>query len=343
MPLYIVRSDITKMVADAIVNPSNEELNPSGGVDELIHEAAGRELYAACRALGGCKVGEAKATPAFALKAKYVIHTVGPRWQGGNFGEQQLLASCYRSCLMLAYELECESVAIPLISSGTHGYPKDRVLKEAVSAITAFLLEYDMTVNLVVYDGDSYEFSERLFGEIKSYLDGGDYSSVCSRITLERRLDQRKSCIPVSSSANPSGRGRRHVIRHSELTASRSLEQMLSDIELGFSATVMRLIRERGMKGYECYRLANVDKKIFSKMKNNPDYRPSKITAICFAIALRLNPEETDSLLRTAGYSLSKSSRFDIIVEYYISRGKYDIMEINQTLFEFDLPLLGSQ
>ncbi len=342
MPLYIVRNDITKMEADALVNPSNEQLLPSGGVDEKIHSAAGAELLTACRALGGCAVGEAKATPAFALNAKYVIHTVGPRWSGGNKGEREQLASCYRNCLSLAHSLGCESVAIPLISSGDHGYPKDRVLAEAVSVVSSFLLEYDMTVSIVVYDDASYEFSEMLFGEIKSYIDDAS-QGVARDLVLQRSLRTKRVGAPISISDNL-GVGRPHAVYPSgEKKPKKSLEQMLSDIELGFSGTVMRLIKERGMKGYECYRLANVDKKIFSKMKNNADYRPSKITAICFALALRLDLEQTNSLLRTAGYSLSRSNKFDIIIEYYIIHGKYNVMDINQTLFEFDLPLLGSQ
>lgn len=166
MPLQIVRKDITTMKVDAIVNAANESLLGGGGVDGAIHRAAGPQLLAECRKLGGCRTGQAKITGGCHLPARYVIHTVGPVWRGGSHGERELLVSAYRNALELAVSHDCHTVAFPLISSGVYGYPKEQALKVAVETIGAFLQEHELTVFLVIFDRASWAVVEELFADI---------------------------------------------------------------------------------------------------------------------------------------------------------------------------------
>ena len=339
MPLKIIRQDITKIKCDAIVNPTNEDLFPGGGVDLAIHIAAGNKLLQACQALGGLRIGQAKVTPAFDLPARLVIHTVGPLWQGGENGERELLESCYRESLALAKDNGCESVAFPLISSGLYGYPKDRVLRVAMDVIGEFLFENEMTVYLVVFDKTSYAISEKLFSDVTSFID--DFYTEASlplfdSIRENRRYDEYRARRATKSKSIDSDE------EFCELIAPVSLDDMLSSMDKGFADTLFYYIDQKGIGDVECYKRANVDKKTFSKIKCNKDYRPSKITVLSFAIALRLDLEETRHLLNTVGFSLSRSSKFDVIIEYFITTGNYrDIYDVNETLYQFDQSMLG--
>ena len=343
MPLKIIRQDITKIKCDAIVNPTNEDLYPGGGVDLAIHNAAGEELLQACQALGGLRIGQAKVTPAFDLSARFVIHTAGPLWQGGENGERELLESCYKESLALAKDNGCESVAFPLISSGLYGHPKDRVLRVAMDVIGEFLFENEMTVYLVVFDKTSYAISEKLFSDVTSFID--DFYTEVSlplfdSIRENRRYDEyraRRATKSKRSDANDFDE------EFCELIAPVSLDDMLSSMDKGFAETLFYYIDQKGIGDVECYKRANVDKKTFSKIKCNKDYRPSKITVLSFAIALRLDLEETRHLLNTVGFSLSRSSKFDVIIEYFITTGNYrDIYDVNETLYQFDQSMLGA-
>ena len=329
MPLEIVRNDITKMKVDAIVNAANETLLGGGGVDGCIHRAAGPELLAECRTLGGCKTGDAKITKAYRLPCQYVIHTVGPVWNGGKYGEREKLASCYRTSLALAKEHGCETVAFPLISSGIFGYPKDQALRVAVDTISEFLAENEMTVYLVIFSRTAYAIGNKLFADIAAYID--DHY-------VDAHTDSRRERMR-----------RRGVVESRMLTAyedapvaASGLDEALAYLDAGFSETLLKLIDRSGKKDSEIYKKANVDRKLFSKIRNNPDYKPSKPTAIAFAIALELNLDETRDLVARAGYALSASSKFDVIIEYFIRQKKYDIFEINEALFAFDQSLLGA-
>ena len=332
MPLIIVRNDITTMRVDAIVNAANESLLGGGGVDGCIHRAAGPELLAECRRLGGCRTGEAKLTRGYRLPCKYIIHTVGPVWHGGDHGEQEQLVSCYRTSLALARKHHCQTVAFPLISSGVYGYPKEQALRTAMDAIGAFLLEHDMTVYLVIFDRSAYQISSRLFADIAAYIDD-HYVDAHTDFIRSRPCP---ASIPVEVQMAPS------PAFSPASNPPRSLDDRLKHLDAGFSETLLARIDRSGKKDSEIYKRANVDRKLFSKIRSNPDYRPSKPTALAFAIALELDLTETRDLIARAGYALSRSSKFDVIIEYFISQRNYNIYEINEALFAFDQSLLGA-
>ena len=329
MPLIIVRNDITKMPVDAIVNAAKESLLGGGGVDGCIHRAAGPELLQECRRLGGCKTGEAKLTKAYRLPCRYIIHTVGPVWNGGKCGEREQLASGYRTSLALAKEHGCETVAFPLISSGIFGYPKDQALRVAVDTISEFLAENDMTVYIVIFDRAAYQIGNKLFADIAAYIDD-HYVDTHTNLRRERarRKDVAESRMLTAYEDAP--------------MAASGLDEALAHLNAGFSETLLKLIDRSGKKDAEVYKKANVDRKLFSKIRNNPDYKPSKPTAVAFAIALELNLDETRDLIARAGYALGPSSKFDVIIEYFITRRDYDIFKINEALFAFDQSLLGA-
>ena len=338
MPLLLVRNDITRMEVDAIVNAANESLLGGGGVDGAIHRAAGPELLEECRTLGGCETGQAKITKGYRLPARYVIHTVGPVWRGGGCHERELLASAYRSSLELAALYELETVAFPLISAGVYGYPKDQAIRVAVDTIAEFLLTRDMTVSLVFFDRLSYDVVGRMFSDVASYIDD---RYVEAHEDSEARVQQRRMVAqPKYAASAPFSF---HEEENAEYAASdeSSLAEALSRLDESFSQMLLRKIDESGMRDAQCYKKANVDRKLFSKIRSDPQYRPSKPTAMAFAVALELPLDEARELLRKAGFAFSPSSKFDVIVEYFIARGRCNIFEINEALFAFDQSLLG--
>ena len=342
MPLEIIRNDITKMPVDAIVNAAKESLLGGGGVDGCIHRAAGPDLLAECRTLGGCKTGDAKITKAYRLPCKYVIHTVGPVWNGGQYGEKEQLVSCYRTSLALAKAHKCETVAFPLISSGIFGYPKDQALRVAVDTIGEFLMENDMTVYIVIFDRAAYQISGKLFADIAEYIDDHYVDEhTDSRRERLRRLNRLESKAMVCEDHAPEFMAAPCAPMAKSVVGG-SLDDMLVELDAGFSETLLKLIDRTGKKDSEIYKKANVDRKLFSKIRNNPDYKPSKATAIAFAIALELNLEETKDFIARAGFALSRSSKFDVIIEYFIKQKNYDVFAINEALFAFDQSLLGA-
>ncbi|MBQ5755452.1 MAG: macro domain-containing protein, partial [Oscillospiraceae bacterium] len=328
---------------------------------------AGPKLLKARQKIGDIMPGDAALTAAYALNAKYVIHTVGPVWQGGAFGEKELLASCYTNALTLAKEKGCTSIAFPLISSGVFGYPKAQAMRVAMEAIGAFLLgsgeEEDMTVYLVVFGKEDLRAGEKFFADIEEFIDDhyveahvdrrrearrGQVlrSIICGQAAREieqKAAAPKKTEIPCLDALNsrpyaPPG-------AFDGLTpgmgTTPSLDEMLNCLDESFSEMMMRKIAEKGMKNAECYKKANIDKKLFSKIRNDIHYKPKKTTALAFAVALELNLDETKELLAKAGLALSHSEKFDVIVEYFILKKQYNIFEINETLFAYDQALLG--
>ncbi len=329
MPFEIVRNDIVNMKVDAIVNTANPRPIIGAGTDKAVHDKAGARLLLARKEIGNIAVGEAAITPAFDLDANYVIHTAGPIWKDGRSGEEELLAYCFRNSLGIAKKKACESIAFPLISTGSYGFPKPLALQIAVREISSFLMENEMQVYLVVFEKQSFELSEKLFKSVSSYIDA---NYVSDKMNLEygtsklRRRDYEEMLLHESSY---------------EITSKMpNLDGMLNNLDRGFSETLLDLIDKTGKKDSEIYKKANVDRKLFSKIRNNVNYKPSKATALAFAIALELDLDETSDLLSRAGYALSQSSKFDVIVRYFIENKKYDIFELNSVLFEFDQPLI---
>jgi len=330
MPFEIIRNDITKMRVDAIVNAANTALQMGGGVCGTIFKAAGEvNLQAACDGLGPIKTGEAVITSGFDLPAKYIIHTAGPVYKDGKHGEADLLRSCYINSLMLAQKNGCESIAFPLISSGIYGYPKDEALAIATSSIVSFLLNSDMTVYLVVFDNAAVAISEKLLGEINAYIDEYYVDEHTDQNRRRQLLDvERLQLEEVTQSTTL-------------YSSSAGLDDLVGHLDEPFSQMLLRLIDAKGKTDVEVYKRANIDRKLFSKIRSNNNYMPSKKTAVALAVALELELDETEDLLERAGFALSHSQKFDVIIEYFITRGNYDIFEINKVLFHYDQPLLG--
>ncbi|MBR5869475.1 MAG: O-acetyl-ADP-ribose deacetylase [Clostridia bacterium] len=375
MPFLMIRQDITKMEVDAIVNAANPSLLGGGGVDGAIHRAAGPGLLAECAKLGGCKTGEARITGGHRLPVRHIIHTVGPIWHGGSAGEPILLASCYHTSLQLAKEHNCETVAFPLISAGVYGYPRDEAIRIASDTIRTFLDETDdsMTVSLVLFDRDSVNEGRTRFPALASYIDdryAEAHTDAPAEMVRRQAVNRAASekCIQIAESTSddctpPAPKAKSHRIRAPKAAAPRentelmsampapqapsfssalSLEERLAAADESFSEMLLRKIDESGMTDAQCYKKANIDRKLFSKIRSDKHYKPSKPTVLAFAIALGLPLDEVRCMLEKAGFALSHASKFDIIVEYYIERGDYDIFAINEALFFFDQTLLGA-
>jgi O-acetyl-ADP-ribose deacetylase len=338
MPFEIVRNDIRNMQVDAIVNSANPQPTIGGSVDLLIHEAAGPELIQERKLIGTIHVGESKITPAFQLKAKYVIHTVGPLWIDGKHDEFELLEKCYLESLKLADLNHCASIAFPLISTGTFGFPKDKALRVATDAIQSFLNDHDMMVYLVVYDESSFKLSKKLVDHIRAYIDTNyieEHELVFESFNRHDAIDSSEDVYRNVPS---------HIKRQEKTSIQKVRDWKGLEDEIGetFSVALLRLIDERGKTDVEIYRQANIDRKLFSKIRSNKDYQPSKMTAIALSVALHLNLDETKDLIGRAGFALTKSNLSDIIFMYFIEHKIYDIYEINKVLFIYNLKEIGS-
>ena len=421
MAFQIIRDDITLVSADAIVNTANPEPKYAGGTDAAIYEAAGsEELLAERRKIGNIAQGQAIETPAFSLDAKYIIHTVGPAWDGGNHGERETVRACYENSLFLAEKLGCESIAFPLIATGVYGFPKDEALQIAISVFSEFLLHSDMEITLVVFDKESFVLTGKVFSDVDAYI---DENYVDEMLDEEYRIDREPSSEPVSTHA---GIGRKHkrgsffsrlrediaestgnsveyedsdfepceetidlapqsedvsadeidgmfmaadssfideiepdesileemgvhqVLEADKLTIPsfsrstiRSLDELDANIGETWAEMLFRLIDEKGYNPVDVYKRSNINKKLFSKINSNDDYHPNKKTAVAFAIGLHLNLDEAKDFLSCAGYAFSKSSKFDLIVQFFIERENYDMFEINEVLFDHDQDTIG--
>lgn len=475
MPFKIIRNDITKVRADAIVNTANPEPFFDRGTDQAIYQAAGKEkLLSERKKIGRIAAGEVAVTPAFNLHAKYIIHTVGPVWVDGNHRELELLASCYRKSLLIARQLECRSIAFPLISTGVYGFPKDKALDIALGEFSSFLApsddvadgvsdpgsEEEMDITLVVFDRKAFDLSSNLTAGVEQYIDenyvdarhieeygtsypyrkeGNSAASERRRRSVFERLPfgKRRPGRPVSGTSSEYGTGAavppswgqreespgdylheenlheeilleknlfeekppekdifegdlleedlleedffhsdsvQEPFQHTESPQkpfqhaeslqdvsspyaenrkgsrpsvtggmqARSLQDVISQAGETFQESLLRMIDERGLSDTQVYKRANIDRRLFSKIRSNKEYNPKRQTAVSLALALELNMDETRDLLGRAGMALSTSSKFDLIISYCIQNGIYDIIRINAILFDYGQPLLGA-
>ncbi|MDO4203541.1 MAG: macro domain-containing protein [Selenomonadaceae bacterium] len=372
MALKIVRNDITKMTTDAIVNTANEQVAVGPGCDYAVYEAAGFDKLMRYREtnIGIVAEGEAFITPGFDLSAKYIIHAVAPLYKEGLQGEEKKLRSCYKNSLKLAKKNEIRSISFPLISTGGYGYPKEEGMRIAVDEINAFLLEYDMDIYLVVFGDKATELGMKIYPDLETYIDqnyvrekmeeeygGNEYEERSAgrcfdeivSFDISQRLESRparKLCAPKRiKSAKP-----REIevvdecleaVEFEEEHENR-LEERIKHRSDTFSQYLMYLIKEKKLKNAEVYKRAIVDKKIFSKIKNNPDYHPQKMTALCLCVGARLNLDEAKDLLARAGYALSPCDKTDIIFSYFIENEIYDMIELDIQLEEHGLPCIIS-
>jgi O-acetyl-ADP-ribose deacetylase (regulator of RNase III) len=330
MPFQIIRDNIINLKADAIVNSAAPNVLIGLGVDKAIHDAAGPDLFTERKRIGEIKTGESFISSAFKLKSKYVIHTVGPIWYGGTHNEYEMLNKCYLSSLELAFENKCQSIAFPLISTGVYGFPKDQALNIAIASIKSFLETHEMMVYLVVFDKESYMLSKDLFESVNSFIDDSltkevDEFLMYSRDTFNANYFEPSKTKKISSI----------------VSRERSLDDLMDELDETFSESLLKHIDRKNVPDSVIYNKANIDRKHFSKLRNK-DYHPSKKTAVALAIALELNLDETKDLIGRAGYALSRSNYFDIIIEYCITNDVYDVFYINSILFQYEQPMLGA-
>lgn len=372
MPFQIIRNDITRVAADAIVNTANPDPVVGNGTDRAIYQAAGMEqLLAARKQIGPIAPGEVAVTPGFRLPAKYILHTVGPIWRGGHQGELDILRACYRNCLQLADQLGCIRIAFPLISTGVYGFPKDQALDIALSAIRAHLSGSDLDVTLVVFGEEAYQLAAGLTEKVDAYIDAHyvaaqreiEYGSPSSSTVVDSRTWAHPQEIDQGAPPAPKAGGRVHRRRRGEpflvgkrpapllqdavsalpeaLLKKRTLEEAVVNLGESFQARLLRMIDERGLSDPAVYKRANIDRKLFSKIRCSDQYIPKKKTIVALAIALELNLDDTKDLLASAGLTLTNNVLGDVIVQFCIEQHIYDIFEINAMLFKYGQPILG--
>ena len=366
MPFRIVRNDITKMHTDAIVNTANDQPTVGTGCDSAIYKAAGYEELLNYRKekIGVVPEGEAFITPGFHLPVRYIIHAVSPLYRGGGEGEEEKLRSCYRRSLALAKEHGVRSIAFPLISTGGFGYPKEEGMRIAVDEIHAFLLKEEMEIFLVVFDDKATNLGEKLYPGLDSYIDRhyveekrseeyGAYVGTTRPAAAGPAAAQDTGGLPVEEIKERRRRSEAAEEDAQEMLAEplcldfeeeheSRLEERMRHLSDTFSQYLMYLIQSRHMENADVYKRAIVDKKIFSKIKNNVNYHPQKLTALCLCVGAKLNLDESKDLLARAGYALSPCDKTDIIFSYFIENGIYDMIELDIQLEEHGLPCIIS-
>lgn len=338
MSFEIVRNDITNIHVDAIVNAANQYPIIGHGIDFAIHKKAGPHLLLDRLKIGKLHYGEVAITKAYQLHAKYVIHAASPIWKNNPQKDIPLLKNCYQKALELAFKYQCESIAFPLLSAGNHGFPSNIALKVALDTIQSFLMHHDIHIILVVFNKNIFHLSEKLFHSIQSYI---DETYIQEKTKEEYEIVDHQS-YDIEELQKTRYRSQQSSALAGSFPTTRHLSDLMKELDETFSESLIRLIDQKGLKDPDVYKKANVDRKLFNKIKLNKDYKPSKKTCIAFALALELNLDETKDFIGKAGYALTHSSKFDIIIEYFILQQNYNIFEINEVLFAFDQPLIGA-
>lgn len=347
----------------------------------IYHAAGVTELTNACKKIGSCEIGKAVMTRGFALPAKFIIHAVCPPWTDEREQDKRILKNAYLSALQLSKEYGFHSVAFPLLSSGFYGWPKAEAFHLATTAISEFLIENEMAVYLVLYDHESVEVSKKLFSKIEEYIDdhyvevkhegyshqksafkynslppdmmvhdAAAYPSFSDEPRSKSPCDSNVPGVPAvtKDSAKTSEKKKTaksivlpEFLKKLSVPKGRKLDELMSHMDETFSQMLLRLIDERRLKDSTVYHKANIDRRLFSKIRNDINYAPTKKTVLAFAIALELSLDETKDLLMKAGYAFSNSSKFDVIISFFIENRNYNVFEINEVLFAYDQPILG--
>ncbi len=372
MSFEIIRNDITRVRADAIVNAANPHPVVGAGTDTAIHKAAGPELLEARRAIGDIVPGDSAETPAFGLKAKYVIHTVTTGWIDGRHGEGEILRKAYDSALSLAGRLGCRSIAFPLLSAGSYGFPRELAMSVAIQAFTDFLMSHDMKIILAVFNKEAYSLAGSLFDDVKSFVDDnyveersyeergrehfrpkhseGWNRPVPGTALSGSRRDEEEGADYWQEAEFEEDLGEEIVFNaiadigfaeeETEEISELTLEEILKRREASFVEYLRDLLTETGISDPVVYSRAGMSRQLFNKIINNYDYQPSKRTVYQLIIGMQLDLPKARKLMDKAGYAMTRSSRMDLMMEYFISHGRYNSIEIDVSLVDAGLPPL---
>ena len=352
MPFTIIRNDITAVSADAIVNTANPCPVIGAGTDSAIHAKAGAELLEARRKIGDIAPGCSAETPAYGLDAKYVLHTVSPAWVDGQHREAELLRQAYDSALLLADELGCRSVAFPLMAAGSYRFPKDLALRTAIDAFTAFLTEHDMEIILVLFDLSAFRIAGTMFDGLKSYVDENyvsarnekeySFENISADFREECRFESRRGRTELPPApAMPKMRPCAAAPRKNSASFRAVSDEILFPYAQTFSEKLRSYLMQHEGKDSAIYGDGAMSRQLFNKIINAKDYTPKKSTAIQLAIGLHLDLTQTQDLLQSAGYVLTHSDKRDVVVEYYIQKKIYKVVEIDIALEQYGLACLG--
>lgn len=341
MPLYYIRTDLTKFKCDAIVLSADSSLLNGGGVFGAAASVGGNDFFLALRALKGCALGLAKSFKNSRFPCEHIIVTAAPTWKDGKSGEIRILTACYINSLEKALSKGCKKVAVNLIDSRIYGFPSEIAQIVAVESISSYLETHDMDVYLVSFDykqyGEQRDTSKLLERFLDDYYNGYDQSLIKKEVDAFVGGQVTKSIVGTKKVVF----GRHTIPKPDLFKISKELEERLKERDESFSTMLFRKIDELGIKDSDCYTRAHISKQVFSKIRCKNDYRPTKQTVLALAVALELSLEETVEMLRKAGFAFSQNSCFDIIVTFFIQNQIYDIGTINEYLYQYDQSLLG--